>query len=319
MLVTRWPGKSVITRQQLEYAGLSLEGRGPWPVPTAHVPANLRLEGGSVCYDVMNRAHRTTVVDSTVGMLATFIALESDAAVLDFAQSYGVLGICAHGLPASHNPFPVLPRNLEFGRDACLLVGYPGETREPVARWLHFAAEARALVDIAVALASPGRRWPTKDHAAYLRAWATVLEDEPVSQRAQLADEIARTHGRGRDHLSRHVDLWLKLGDVRPALRWTADADGAALGLGSYDLGRTFGSLAIELATVVSRADALNLCDGCQTHYSPTGRRPQQQRRNYCEACRARRIPARDQRGAGAPAIAERPTRSARSPPARIR
>jgi len=242
----------------------------------------------------MNGAHRTTVVDSTVGMLATFMALESDAAVLDFAQSYGVLGICAHGLPASHNPFPVLPRNLKFGRDACLPVGYPGDTREPVVRWLHFARQARGLVDIAVALATVTRRWPTKDHAAYLGAWATALEDEPASQRAQLADEIARTHERGRDHLARHVDRWLKLGDVRPALRWTADADAAALGLGSCEIGRTFGLLAIELATVVTRADGLNLCDGCQTHYSPAGRRRQQQRRNYCEACRARRIPARD-------------------------
>jgi hypothetical protein len=288
----------VTSRRTLELAGLSLEGRSPWPVTAAYVPADLRLAGGGLRYEVMNGADATTVVHPTTGMLARFMTIEDGAGVLKFARSYGVLGICEHGLPASHNPFPVPMRRIDFGRDACLPVGYPDHIREPVARWLHFVRQARALLDIAVAVLWARRTWPGKDHHEHVRAWATVLEDEPTARRAQLAEEIARDRTASTLHLLRYVDQWLMLGNVRPSLRWLGAGHAPALELGSYDFGRTFGLLAIELVVAVTRSEALNVCDGCQTLYLRTGRKAQQQRRNYCAPCRARGVPARDRQRA---------------------
>jgi hypothetical protein len=285
---------NVTTDKALDLAGMS-NGRSPWPITDAYVPADLRIEGEVLRYVVMGGADAAVVVPRPVGMLAKFMRITDEQGVLDFANAYGVLGICEHGLPASHQPFPAMPRSVEFGRDACMPVGYPSEVAEPVSRWLDFARQARALLSIGALLLAPRRRWPGKDYDAHVRDWATVLEGTP-SERDQLAKAIARDRDASRLHLTWYVNRWLMLGDVRPSLHWTQARGAPSLGMGGLGFGGTFGLLAVDLAVGVSRSHELSMCDGCKYPYLREGRKAKAGQRNYCPDCRSRGIPARDRK-----------------------
>jgi len=194
----------------------------------------------------------------TAGLLDEFGALAeaSDDAILRFAQRWGLLSLCEHELPDTHNP----------GRYGCR----PSE-RESLAVWRHFSRAAGAIVSIAAALHQGEDPRP--------QDWAAVYERS--GQDAPWWDSGADFDAHP---LSLVVNEWLVLGDVRPALRWRAGSDPEIFlqpGSGTS----LFGAIARELAFVVSRVDGLAVCSGCGAGFVPK-RRPAAGRRSWCPACK---------------------------------
>lgn len=206
-------------------------------------------------------------------LLNRFVALSdrSAGAFADFARQWGVLKLCRHDLPATHNP-------------ACEWVGYLEDRDgrwdgwEPIAIWRQFAREARAALEVASSV-HLARAISPIEWAAMLAFWQSP---PPVPE--QPAD--------GRSGLEAAVDRWLELSGLRPLFVWPLE------GPPSVTFGQTgelspFAVVALQLALAVSRSESMVFCSNCQRAYLPS-RRPRSGKRNYCQACQAAHVPARD-------------------------
>lgn len=186
--------------------------------------------------------------------------------ILAFARQWGVLGICAHGLPATHNPPSTGLEVEETSRGGCLwLVTDSGQWCEPVDVWRHLAEQANQLVRMAIGLHQ--RRHEGK----------TVLPEE-------------------WDQLMLQAMWWLTVGDVRPFVFWNNERDKPSVMLGSAQMpkatvpdegwGTLFGLIATQLTFVVAGADGFDWCDGCHS-IRPVEERPRIQGHFwYCSECR---------------------------------
>lgn len=203
-------------------------------------------------------------------LLFKFVKLAdaSPEEILHFARRWGVLRICEHGCPSTHNPPPTYrPKD----RYWCEPLRVPrGRYYEPIVYWHFYSRQALAMLRIAANLHMGKLSRPEDWDAIY----------------APHSD--GKGNGHGRDiGLDRHVlnfmvNHWLELGNVRPTFDW--DADGTLV---SLDL-ELFGTLAIQLLMTVSRSRGLGLCSSCGLPFIPGKRRPQAGKRNYCQGCRKR-------------------------------
>lgn len=203
-------------------------------------------------------------------MLAAFIALaDPESDVPAFAERYGVLRLCEHELPASHNPVPPpwLLRSTRTG-------GCSGLDEEPALIWRIFAAQARAILNIAAAVRA-GRPGPERD-------WSLIY-----SRSGRAAPWWRQDATIDALKLAQVVNEWLYMGNVRPSLQGRE--------LRMVSTGGLFGALAVRLASAVAVAQAIYLCDGCgqPIDVGNRGRRPQAGRRAFCESCRERGVPAK--------------------------
>ena len=192
----------------------------------------------------------------SAGMLEAFVLLRDapPARVLGYARTWGVLGICEHGLPSSHNP----PASGEvFGGGARIptdrLLGCDGigadvdgrwEFREPLEAWRRLAAEAMA---IAVAIAKL-RQGPD--------ATAVARHDAAMTARWR----------------QRQLNEWLTVGRVRPACQfafdWYTGASGPKItpSVGGDGL---FGALGLRLLLAATDVRGLAPCAGCREWFTP--------------------------------------------------
>lgn len=200
--------------------------------------------------------------------------------VLSFAQRWGVLGICKHDLPATHNPPSTGLEREEASRTGCMwLVSDSGNWYEPVKTWRRFARQARELVDMAA------------------RIYSRRLRGEAVQ-----GEEWNRLMGQAM--------WWLAIGDVRPHIFWDSCRGRPSITLGSANMpritvpeegwGTLFGLLATQLAFIASNANGFDECDACH-ELRPVEKRPRVKgRRWYCSSCRAdedkRRVLARERK-----------------------
>ncbi len=216
-----------------------------------------------------------------------FMKLRDRAGILTFARKYGVLRLCEHGLPATHNPGS-LPANLggsiyagcEILRLGAVQRQLSGaDFRERTTPWRSFARQARAMLALAVDLHT-GR----SGKAAYWRilrrswprlAWATLQSGSTVEQEWSA--------------LTLYVNDWLALGGVRPIMLMDAAGCSPKLRL-QVSL---FGILAVQLFLAIARASTYAWCDGCGGLYEPAERRPKSGQRHFCPGCRGSSIPAR--------------------------
>ena len=208
------------------------------------------------------------------GMLDAFVRIKEKADVLRFAERYGVLDICEHGLPGSHNP-PPLPLTGQLRR--CRAWGEQQYVYwEPVDIWLRYVAQMRALLSLAVDLraSSPGRMADWKLAYSQLR-WSEEI--------ALLAlDQAGKEVERDRIFLGERVSTWMQFGNVRPELFWEQNS------LANFRLsGHTFGVLGIQLLFAATRAQGIYFCYGCGMPYGPK-RKPRKDRRNFCSNCGAK-------------------------------
>jgi hypothetical protein len=209
------------------------------------------------------------------GLLPAFarMANAQPEEILDFTSRWGLLGLCEHGVPSSHNPPPLRGGGHSGERTWC----YPTE-QERIEDWRHFSSQARALLAIAVRVY---RRKP--GHPA---DWRTVYARSPSPEEAPWWERTPNADAR---MLGLVIEEWLYLANIRPQFRWSEEVGGFGFDLGAPGL---FAHLARELAFTVARFDGLAVCSGCGYPYVPE-RRPRQDRLNFCSTCQDRGVPAR--------------------------
>lgn len=256
-----------------------------WTVPDA-----IELDGQKLAWTT--RVGPPRFVEPHKGLLEEFIHL-SDAhpeRIRDYARRWGILRICVHGLPASHNP--IAPWSAEpwqlvsldshgsvlwrpsLGESQCRptssdLLTAKEWMYEPLDSWRNLAALAKKLLNIAANLYS-GKAGSPADWRSLIRGW-------PDLGLASLG--IDNAIEREKMTLAGLINEWLSWGNVRPRLHWN-DLK-ARVAFGGEGL---FGALAVQLLLVVSRIDGLAICSACSLPYMPS-RRPSSARRNYCQAC----------------------------------
>ncbi len=202
-------------------------------------------------------------------MLEKFTAIKKPEHVLRFAERFGVLNLCEHGLPGSHN-WPATT----YG---CYPVGWEtGVCREPINLWLDYAAQFRAvlrlIMDVLQGQAGADDDWD--------RATAGYLSDGDELGLAFIEDARATNAGR-RSLLAGIINRLLALGAVRPNIMWARDEGGSSFQLS----GSTFGLMALQLALISSGSHRLASCFGCKELYVRTWRLPRLGQHGYCKTC----------------------------------
>ena len=260
-----------------------------WVSGRVWVPSVLELENGRLYWAYGGNNYEKRVAPD---LLDGFINL-SDATperIKEFAKRRGVLEICKHGYPSSHNS-STWPRTWCESSSMCSPLEMPQEKIEklggdifltgwePVERWHYFARQAKSILNLAASL--------YQDEMGSVDDWINLSReyvlDDPPPWNSQSLD-------RRRRYLAYVLNDWLQLGGVRPAVFLTAKT-GLRVEFGGPNL---FSCLGVQLALAVSQTDQMAFCSSCSSPYFASGRRPAVNRRNYCEKCRDRRVPQRD-------------------------
>lgn len=270
-----------------ELAGLmDQDGRGlyrPLASSAVIVPTSVELENKGLRWQVV---YPLRYKPTGKGLLEDFVKLGdvSAEAIRDYARRWGVLEICKHGYPRSHNSatwprswaLPASCEPLEFHYGQTKSGGHYEKGWEPIERWWHFAQQARAILNIAAKLNSQS----THVSEGWTLLYQEYEEEFHKPLRPENSEDIRRL-------LSFAVNDWLQLGGVRPQFVWKEPAP--KLEVGGPTL---FGHLAVQLALVVSRTEAMVFCSRCGIPYLPS-RQPNRNRRNFCDTCRDNKIPER--------------------------
>lgn len=227
----------------------------------------------------------------TEGMLERFVALSGAAPerVVTYARRWGVLGICRHSLPMTHNPPPIPRKPGGVPMTWCYPLGWrEGALWEPIAAWRRYAAQMRALLNIGARVqdGKPGRA----------EDWQ-VLYPHPEELVAAPAVVRPGTFGPWWGHdaeadragVAYQLKEWLSMARVELEPAWD-EPNRLVLRLA---VGGLFGALIVQLMLAITRTDGLAICSACGVAYIPK-RRPAANRRRYCTACRRRGAAVRD-------------------------
>ncbi len=223
------------------------------------------------------------------GLLAGFLLLADDKSgekILAYARRWGVLEICEHGLPCSHNPPPwnheVYLGNLsEYAAPFCQPPTVGNEVfrqesdfkREPMDVWRDYAQVFRALIDIAARLSNGDLPSPAQWRALFddrlLRSWPDTLR-------------WPRTVATAASELAEGLSELLTLGGARPQAVVVGDRPAVTVGGGQL-----FGALTMQALMAASTTEGFYFCSGCGRPFAVVGdrRRPQAGRNHYCPAC----------------------------------
>jgi hypothetical protein len=262
------------------------------------VPGEVELDGDRLVWrGVVAGMERTEY--SNKDLLDRFITL-ADAdkrQILSYARKWGVLHICEHGLPASHNPqhFGLSP---EQTIEQCAPLGWPEIPErfgipeneedmeqlfsgwEPIDSWRSYSRDAQAILNIAAAIYN---RKPRERED-----WERLAENADALVQADVSTQ--------QKYLVQAVKRWLVAGNVRPDIVLTSvgrsksnSVSEPRITLGGYGpaWGHLFGALACQLMYAITRAKGLAFCDGCGNTSVPA-RRPRTDRRNFCKLCQKR-------------------------------
>lgn len=310
-------------KRSLELAGV------PEPLEQATVPKEwlvpevIELRGARVCWRPTKPAPTFLGYQQAYskrapgsGLLEQFVAVGDapDEDIVRYARHWGVLAICTHGLPASHDP-RCAPMELPSRHG---LVFW-----EPVQSWRFFSRHAQAMLEIAVATqnaqvvesaaaqllrrpprpkggvapprAASGRRNEPIDLAMLLE----VLHDRKNKNPWEHTFNVIEAHllSKGRSSRKEHalvqqralvtfaVNRWLDWGRVRPHVVWNGPTPTIELTAGGLlEADRLLGALALQLAYVVASSEGVATCFACGRFYTPR-RRPAAGRRSFCPAC----------------------------------
>jgi hypothetical protein len=179
-----------------------------------------------------------------------------------FARKYGVLGICVHGKPSSHN------------LDCDLVPGLPGLSgwAEPLDRWRHYARQFKAVLRII------GET--NQDRLGRAEDWALLdpQQDPTFSNPTQKTVFTAGVAG-ARKRICGIISDFVVLGAVMPEL--FADGPDWKVYYHSVGSNRLFGSLVIQLILAIAGVDGFATCSACGNPYLPE-RFPKTAQNNYC-------------------------------------
>lgn len=204
-------------------------------------------------------------------LVGQFIGLADAAAVLAFANRFGVLEACVHtvcdhpGVSRTHGTSCRIPP--------------PGSDEEgvmPVASWVHLAQKVGSLLTVAGQL--------------------QLGESPDVAELANFthsAEQVVEEAHRGRTNapyfiaITTAINKWLSY--LSPTFVWRENTEPIL----SLRPTGPFGAVAFEASIMVSRTNGLSLCSGCGRTFTPR-RKPRRGERHYCADCREKKIPRRD-------------------------
>lgn len=245
------------------------------------IPAYLELDGDRLMWRHLQGQRWPEPGQPGPKMLEDFFQLAEaqPARVLGYARRWGILTLCEHGCPASHNPPPPVP--VPGGRGWCTpLQGADGSYWEPVEAWRYYARKLRALANIGAQLNANQLGKPED--------WGRVFPEE-VEQGKPVPWWRPSVEGE-RAFLGMILNQLTRLSDVRLDFQWDWGQAAPEFRLAG---GGLFAALVLQLVTAIARSDGWAYCAGCGTYFAPKSRRPGG-RRAYCDDCQVRRVPQRD-------------------------
>jgi hypothetical protein len=251
-------------------------------------------------------------------MLHRFIELHraSDEEILKYAKDWGILGLCAHGMPSSRSitstawrcgikPCAWVPSPRTQGLVSVDAPFYPGFFREDLAAWRRLSSAAAATIQIAANLSRD--QFDESDVA-----WRSLLSQTGsgppnwglgdldlllIDRPLKFSEKLRAARGL----LAREVKTWMDTGGA--GLSFSCERGGRwRISFASRAFPNLFGLLALKLMFTISESDGIVFCSTCPRAYLPNERRPSAGRANYCEVCKAdgtmwREIKRRQRRG----------------------
>jgi len=279
-------------------------------------PGKIEIDGDDLIWRQDNSRWLTATENRMRTMLARFIRLEDadKQEILKFAQRYGVLGICRHQWPASHNQLLThLPLWLEARCQCCNdllpLFCTPQQRQdewtntvqrnyfEPIERWHYFSRKARATLNLAKALGSE------EPQIGDPKDW-DVVSDWLVSGAVPKLDHIKTVEPKYVDRLrltfSSVINAWLEVTGVRVMFGWSADSTFKLSGP-LPNVCVTAGilpPLAVYIMLLVNRSRGLAICSNprCGAVFSLGVKQPRRsaKRGPYCPECRKGKVGRRE-------------------------
>ena len=234
----------------------------PVKVGPVTVPGELRLEGPNLGWSSRKLTGRPPSPD----VLDRFVRLSdaSDAAILSFAKRNGVLWLCQHDIPCTHNWVTTMQPG---DKEGCWPVGWPYDCREPLYRWREVARRFRAVLTLAACL-HDGRKTRREDWKAF-----ESVETEPPQWKVSTPVAFDRIHS--------WVNWLLRLALVHPQLSYGSGKCEVKMGTGLPLVGH----LGVQLMLAVAKTDGLTICSECGQGYAPE-RKPNANRNRYCSRCK---------------------------------
>lgn len=257
-------------------------------------------------------------VEPGPGLLTCFLNLAEaeDEQILAFAERWGVLGLCDHGMPHTHRPFAPynvtdvqyregepengpngavnLPIVVTVLSDWCRPRGWVecggAGGHEPPSLWRNYSRLAAVIVKTIAALHEDGAQAKRpRAEVEYLRSGALVEYEKAAEVPVGWID------------LDGAISRWLGMGDVRQFLRLRDATVTVQLGTHCID-GSTcglFGALAVQLLMSAAGGGGLAFCEACKEFSNPESK-PRSGVRWFCHECREKGAPrkfaARDYR-----------------------
>jgi hypothetical protein len=248
--------------------GLDRPAPGDWQAPKNIA---LRTYAGTKAITFSWR-DGATVHTPRVRMLEDFLSLaeEPDDAILSYARRWGVLELCRHGLPASHNKFFISQPPDCLACESLRI--------EALDEWRRLSRAMGAALIIDAAL----EQRTTPDSAVWQLMPAPY--DSCFWRRGSKRDQVRIE----KMYLADVLRDWMHFGDVRISPSWRSNSTEVCLSL-DIEYGGLFGALTMQLALALTKSDGYAICDGCQHPYFPK-RRPRPDRQNFCPKCQAKGI-----------------------------
>jgi hypothetical protein len=222
------------------------------------VPSEIELDGDSLAWTTLKPKMRPP----GQGTLSRFIELHEATAeeILAYARDWGVIGFCAHGLPASHNHYPFGVSN---GVPPCEPLSSWGRLRDPLNLWREYSRRAKGLWQVGIKL----------DQGRQILASDWEIAGDGLAERAKLLG--------ARATIAEQLSDWMVFGQVRPVFAWNRERKDWEISIGAQTFPNLFGLLAIRLMLAVSDKDGFAICTICNGWYMPN-RRPAMNRESYC-------------------------------------
>ena len=279
----------------------------PWDAPGD----TIRLREGHLECELLGYLS-TRLVTPRPPMLEQFIRLSGPSrnqgqAVLRYATRWGLLELCQHQLPMSHEGVDLpLCFAVSGGRitaaiqpsDECRSV----RGKEPIATWLYWSRQAAAVLAVVGRLrdgqyARPADWSALAEEAPWMLSLSGVVDDQDRDLIRHWTDRLVAGldgpdpsgHDYRRDEEQRiaraAIETWLRLGGPSFELRWPAHGDPEV----GFKVSGLFGALGVQLLLVAASSRGFAICPGCGLLHAPhngRGRPPL-----YCQSCRARHVP----------------------------
>jgi hypothetical protein len=225
-------------------------------------PSMVRVEGDNLICSARSESANLTA-DQLFEPLRSFIALDGadGKRIARFAQRWGVLGICEHGLPASHNtgvhvyfgsPLWDKTARVEYQKSCFPMQLSDGLYSEPLAEWRFWTELANRIVRIGADLQSnqPGK---TSDWQA--------MGYEPWHFEGLFG---GNTHpsmppplGFGKVLLADYITEWLVITGVNPAFYWSRGRWIFKLGTSAVD--KLLATIGVQMLLLINRSTGFSL------------------------------------------------------------